>query len=305
MLTRIRNANTANHQTVDIPLPSEALRSPRFCEEEGFIRDFEFLADEGPQGTIRIALKYGPEREKVITGLRRISRPGCASTRSKPKFRACWAASAWSSSPRRRASCRASAPSAKASAVKSSRTSGKSELCHASVSSRSPSPAASTSTSADSVVHVKGPKGELAQHILPARRRQDRRRFGSRSSATATPSRHARRTASRARSIANMVEGVTEGLPQEPGDSGRRLSRRQGRRRPQPAAWATRIPVVFDRADGHLRSSLEGTNKIHVDGHRQAAGRPSRRRDSRSASAGALQGQRHSLRRRSRAQEAR
>jgi small subunit ribosomal protein S8 len=75
MLTRIRNANTANHQVVDIPTSRMKRDVAAILKEEGFINDFEVVA-EGPQGTLRIQLKYGPEKEKVITGLRRISRPG-------------------------------------------------------------------------------------------------------------------------------------------------------------------------------------------------------------------------------------
>jgi small subunit ribosomal protein S8 len=75
MLTRIRNANTANHQVVDIPTSRMKRDVAAILKEEGFINDFE-VVPEGPQGTLRIQLKYGPEKEKVITGLRRISRPG-------------------------------------------------------------------------------------------------------------------------------------------------------------------------------------------------------------------------------------
>ena len=75
MLTRIRNANTANHKTVDVPASRTKAAIAQILKDEGFINDFERLT-EGPQGTIRIALRYGPEKEKIITGLRRISRPG-------------------------------------------------------------------------------------------------------------------------------------------------------------------------------------------------------------------------------------
>jgi small subunit ribosomal protein S8 len=75
MLTRIRNANTANHEVVDIPASRMKRDVALILKEEGFIKDVDVL-QEGPQGTLRIALKYGPEKEKVITGLRRISRPG-------------------------------------------------------------------------------------------------------------------------------------------------------------------------------------------------------------------------------------
>ena len=75
LLTRIRNANTANHQTVDIPASRMKKAVAQILLDEGFISGLEQLK-EGPQGTLRITLKYGPEKEKVITGLRRISRPG-------------------------------------------------------------------------------------------------------------------------------------------------------------------------------------------------------------------------------------
>ena len=75
MLTRIRNANTANHENVDIPASRMKRAIAEILKEEGFIRSYEMVS-EGPQGTLRVTLKYGPEKEKVITGLRRISRPG-------------------------------------------------------------------------------------------------------------------------------------------------------------------------------------------------------------------------------------
>src|SRR5665213_2928639 len=75
LLTRIRNANTANHQTVDIPASRTKQAIAAILKDEGFIDDVERV-NEGPQGTLRIKMRYGPEKEKVITGLRRISRPG-------------------------------------------------------------------------------------------------------------------------------------------------------------------------------------------------------------------------------------
>jgi len=75
MLTRIRNANTANHLTVDIPASRMKKALALILKHEGFIEDVETL-QEGPQGLLRLRLKYGPNKEKVITGLRRISRPG-------------------------------------------------------------------------------------------------------------------------------------------------------------------------------------------------------------------------------------
>jgi len=75
MLTRIRNALTARKDTVDIPASNEKKAIAKILLEEGFIKDVEFI-DDNPQGTIRITLKYGPRNEKVITGLKRISKPG-------------------------------------------------------------------------------------------------------------------------------------------------------------------------------------------------------------------------------------
>lgn len=75
MLTRIRNANTASHEVVNVPASRMKQAVASILKDEGFITDFERV-NEGPQGTIRIKLKYGPNKEKVITGLRRISRPG-------------------------------------------------------------------------------------------------------------------------------------------------------------------------------------------------------------------------------------
>ena len=75
LLTRIRNANTANHKMVDVPASRVKVAIANILKDEGFIEDVERV-NEGPQGTLRIRLKYGPEKEKVITGLRRISRPG-------------------------------------------------------------------------------------------------------------------------------------------------------------------------------------------------------------------------------------
>jgi small subunit ribosomal protein S8 len=85
MLTRIRNANTANHQTVDIPASKMKKAVAQILVDEGFIKNVEHVA-EGPQGVLRVTLKYGPEREKVITGLRRISRPGLRVYTSKTEI---------------------------------------------------------------------------------------------------------------------------------------------------------------------------------------------------------------------------
>ena len=74
-LTRVRNASHARHEQVDIPASRVKEAIARILREEGFIHGFERI-DEGPQGVLRVRLKYGPERKRVLMGLRRISRPG-------------------------------------------------------------------------------------------------------------------------------------------------------------------------------------------------------------------------------------
>ena len=76
MLTRIRNANTAKHDTVDVPSSKMKLAIADILLEEGYIKKYD-LIDEGNFKTIRITLKYGADRnEKIIRGLKRISKPG-------------------------------------------------------------------------------------------------------------------------------------------------------------------------------------------------------------------------------------
>jgi small subunit ribosomal protein S8 len=74
-LTRIRNAVRAHFDTVEIPLSNLKVSVADVLKKEGYIRDYQ-VARQGVQGTITIELKYGPDNEKVITGLRRISKPG-------------------------------------------------------------------------------------------------------------------------------------------------------------------------------------------------------------------------------------
>ncbi len=75
MLTRIRNAGMVRFETVNIPLSSLKVDVAKVLKEEGFISDYHII-NEGPQGTLRVDLKYGPNNEKVLTGLRRVSKPG-------------------------------------------------------------------------------------------------------------------------------------------------------------------------------------------------------------------------------------
>ncbi|MHC1695738.1 MAG: 30S ribosomal protein S8 [Eubacteriales bacterium] len=75
MLTRIRNANSAKHLVVDIPASNLKKSIADILLEEGYIKNYQIVED-GKQGTIRIALKYGPGKSKIIQGLRRVSKPG-------------------------------------------------------------------------------------------------------------------------------------------------------------------------------------------------------------------------------------
>ena len=74
-LTRIRNASLVYHDKVEVPSSRTKKSLAEILKQEGFIKDCEFIED-GKQGIIRIYLKYGANREKVITGLKRISKPG-------------------------------------------------------------------------------------------------------------------------------------------------------------------------------------------------------------------------------------
>ncbi|OUM95065.1 MAG: 30S ribosomal protein S8 [Thermobacillus sp. ZCTH02-B1] len=75
MLTRIRNANTVRHEVVEVPASKIKRQIAEILKNEGFIRDCEYIEDN-KQGILRIFLKYGPNNERVITGLKRISKPG-------------------------------------------------------------------------------------------------------------------------------------------------------------------------------------------------------------------------------------
>lgn len=75
MLTRIRNANSAKHETVDVPASNMKKAIADILKEEGYIAGYQIIED-GKQGVIRITLKYGRGKQKVIQGLRRVSKPG-------------------------------------------------------------------------------------------------------------------------------------------------------------------------------------------------------------------------------------
>lgn len=75
MLTRIRNANSAKHDTVEVPASNMKKAIAQILVDEGYIKDYS-VKEDGKQGMITITLKYGPNKSQVITGLRRVSKPG-------------------------------------------------------------------------------------------------------------------------------------------------------------------------------------------------------------------------------------
>ena len=75
MLTRIRNANQMRYQEVSVPASNLKVSLAKILKEEGFIEDYK-MVDDNVQGTILLTLKYGQNKERVITGLKRISKPG-------------------------------------------------------------------------------------------------------------------------------------------------------------------------------------------------------------------------------------
>jgi small subunit ribosomal protein S8 len=75
MITRIRNANSAKHDTVDVPASNMKKAIAQILLDEGYIKSFQVI-DDNKQGIIRISLKYGPNKTQIVTGLRRVSKPG-------------------------------------------------------------------------------------------------------------------------------------------------------------------------------------------------------------------------------------
>lgn len=89
LLTRIRNANSAKHATVDVPASNVKKAITQILVDEGYVKGFQVIED-GKQGVIRITLKYGENKSPVITGLRRVSKPGLriySSCADMPKVR--------------------------------------------------------------------------------------------------------------------------------------------------------------------------------------------------------------------------
>ena len=75
LLTRIRNANSSRHESVDVPASNMKKAITQILLDEGYIKDFQVIED-GKQGVIRITLKYSPNKEKVISRIKRVSKPG-------------------------------------------------------------------------------------------------------------------------------------------------------------------------------------------------------------------------------------
>jgi small subunit ribosomal protein S8 len=75
MLTRIRNAGMVKYDTVDMPMSNLKIGVAKVLRDEGYIKDYHIIEDD-KHGTLRIGLKYGPNDEKVLSGLRRVSKPG-------------------------------------------------------------------------------------------------------------------------------------------------------------------------------------------------------------------------------------
>ena len=86
MLTRIRNANSAKHKTVDVPASNMKKAIAKILFEEGYIRTFEEIKENSNQGIIRITLKYDEKGAKVIDGIKRISKPGLRVYASKDEL---------------------------------------------------------------------------------------------------------------------------------------------------------------------------------------------------------------------------
>ena len=89
LLTRIRNANDAKHETVDVPASNMKKAIAQILLDEGYIKDFK-VTDDGKQGIMTITLKYGEGKQKIIQGLKRVSKPGLriyAASQDIPKVR--------------------------------------------------------------------------------------------------------------------------------------------------------------------------------------------------------------------------
>ncbi len=85
MLTRIRNANTARHESVDVPASNMKKAIAEILLSEGYIKNYQII-DDGKQGIIRVTLKYAENKQRVISGIKRISKPGLRVYASKDEL---------------------------------------------------------------------------------------------------------------------------------------------------------------------------------------------------------------------------
>ncbi len=85
MLTRIRNANNSRHATVDIPASNMKKAIAKILLDEGYVKNVEYI-DDNTQGVIRVTLKYAENKQKVLTGLKRVSKPGLRIYASKEEL---------------------------------------------------------------------------------------------------------------------------------------------------------------------------------------------------------------------------
>ncbi len=85
MLTRIRNANTARHESVDVPASNMKKAIAEILLSEGYIKNYQII-DDGKQGIIRVTLKYAENKKRVISGIKRISKPGLRVYASKEEL---------------------------------------------------------------------------------------------------------------------------------------------------------------------------------------------------------------------------
>ena len=89
MLTRIRNASSSKHETVDVPASNVKKSIAQILVDEGFVSNYDII-DDNKQGVIRIKLKYTENRKPVITGLRRVSKPGLRISSMRLDFISTW-----------------------------------------------------------------------------------------------------------------------------------------------------------------------------------------------------------------------
>ncbi len=75
MLTRLRNANAARHDSVHVPSSKMKLEIAKILKAEGFLSDYQ-VVERAPQNQLRLQIRYGPRRQQILTGIRRVSRPG-------------------------------------------------------------------------------------------------------------------------------------------------------------------------------------------------------------------------------------